>query len=161
MDVLLVNTENIWIVRLKSILIVSQVFLLDRRWIFLLAVVDWLCHCHLNGLSVTHGRTLCSHFVPAGNLTRGRSRKIKKVQSVTLVAPENMEILDYCDRENAKRCVAKKSGIWIGSFKCVRSGQILLRSSHAWRKFICKLHPNFGEIAPFFTFKSRCTIGTE
>lgn len=62
-----------------------------------------------------------------------------------------MEILDFCVRENGKHCLVKKSGIWIGSFNCVQSesGQILLWSSRAWRKFICKLHPIFGEIAPF------------
>lgn len=90
------------------------------------------------------------HFVPVGDLTRGWWLK-KKAQSVTLVAPENMEISDFCVWENGKHCLVKKSGIWIGSFNCVQSesGQILLWSSRAWRKFICKLHPIFGEIAPF------------
>lgn len=75
----------------------------------------------------------------------------KMSQSVTLVAPENMEILDFCVGENGKHRLVKKSGIWIGSLNCVQSesGQILSWGSRAWRKFICKLHPIFGEIAPF------------
>lgn len=90
------------------------------------------------------------HFVPVSNLTRGWWQK-KKDQSVTLVAPENMKILDFCVWENGKHCLVKKSGIWIGSFNCVQSesGQMLLWSCEAWRKFICKLHPIFGETVSF------------
>lgn len=98
------------------------------------------------------------HSVPVSDLTRGWWQK-KRDQSVTLVAPENMKILDFCFWDNGKQCLVKKSRIWIGSFNCVQSesGQMLLWSSQAWRKFICKLHPIFGEIASF----SNSSPGTE
>lgn len=74
-----------------------------------------------------------------------------------------MEILDFSVWENEKHCLVKKSGIWIESFNCVQSesGQMLLWSSRAWRKFICKLHPIFGKNSFFFQFRSRCRIDTE
>lgn len=114
-------------------------------------------------LSSNEHKLFQCHFVPVANLTRGWWQEKKKGQSVTLVAPENMEILDFSVWENEKHCLVKKSGIWIESFNCVQSesGQMLLWSSRAWRKFICKLHPIFGKNSFFFQFRSRCRIDTE